>query len=159
MGLSATWRPRLFGKIRLQRSNMLPGSPNWSHSWDPCCPPFHSVSPLPHPQVESQRTQPVGFSIQGRDQEASWWKGWGCDVLPCPSAHSLTKCQTNKQDSRHHGLRGCRHVEPDTWIKTVSQWSSNLPNEEACVSFPGGRKLSTSGGRYEEFRKQNKAFL
>lgn len=47
--------------------------------------PPSALSPLVL-QVDSQRTQPVGFGIQGRDQEASWWKGWGCDILPCPSA-------------------------------------------------------------------------
>lgn len=31
-------------------------------------------------------------------------EGRGRAVLPCPT-HSLTKCQTSKQDSRRHRLR------------------------------------------------------
>lgn len=43
--------------------------------------PPSALSPLVL-RLIARGTQPVGFSIQGRDQEASWWKGWGVTFCP-----------------------------------------------------------------------------
>lgn len=51
-----------------------------------------------------------------------------------------------------------RHMELGTWITTLQNGALSLHNKEASVSRQE-KQFSTFGGRYEEFRKQNKALL